>query len=59
MSKISRSIVRPIVTLIFAVILSYGFVKGMITADVFVPIASIAITWWFTARDNDKTTPTP
>ncbi len=59
MSKITRAIVRPTITLIFAVVLSYGFLKGVVTAETYVPIAAVAITWWYASRDNDKNTPTP
>ena len=59
MSKITRSIVRPIITLIFAIVLSYGFLKGMVSAETYVPIAAVAITWWYATRDNDKASPTP
>ncbi len=54
MSKITRAIVRPVITLIFAGVLSYGFLTGMVAADTYVPIAAVAITWWFTSQDNTK-----
>ncbi len=57
MSKITRSIVRPIITLIFAIVLSYGFLKGMVSAETYVPIAAVAITFWFVTRENEKTPP--
>ncbi len=58
MSRITRSIVRPIITLIFAIVLSYGFLKGVVSAETYVPIAAVAITWWYANRDNDKAPPT-
>ena len=51
MSKLSWSIVRPIVTLLFASALVMGFWTDKIAADVFVPIAAGCITWWFSQRD--------
>lgn len=55
--KIDRGIVRPIVTLIFAVGITGGFFLGKIDAETFVPIAAMAISWWFTIRDTEKQNP--
>ena len=57
MNKLHWSIVRPLVTLLFACALVAGFWTGKIAPDVFVPIAAGCITWWFSQRDatkNDK-----
>lgn len=58
LSKLSWSIVRPIITVLFAGTLVWGFVDGKIPAETFVPIAASAITWWYTSRDTTKP-PTP
>ncbi len=57
MSKITRAIVRPVITLIFAGGITYGFLADKITAETYVPIAAVAITWWFSSRDNEKNNP--
>ena len=47
-------IVRPTVTWLFAGALVYFTAIKVITADVFVPIASIAIVWWYKDREAAK-----
>jgi len=46
--------VRPIITVALTAAFIYGFIVAAITADVFVPIASMVITWWFKSRDEQK-----
>jgi hypothetical protein len=55
--RVSRSIVRPIIALAFTAGILIGFFKGMIDAQTFVPIGAVAVTWWFTTRDNEKPQP--
>lgn len=46
--------VRPIITLSLTAVFCWGFVVGMITAEVFVPTAVSILTWWFKSRDEEK-----
>lgn len=54
MSKISWSIVRPIVTLAMVGAFIWGFAVGKITPEDFKLLAAVTITWWYTSRDAVK-----
>ena len=47
-------IVRPSVTWLFAGALVYYTGIGLIKPEIFVPIASIAIVWWYKDREAAK-----
>ena len=47
-------IVRPSVTGLFAGALVYYTGIGLIQPEIFVPIASIAIVWWYKDREAEK-----
>jgi hypothetical protein len=49
-----KSWIRPIIALMAMVGLMVGFFTDKIPPDAYLAIASVAITWWFTSRDNDK-----
>ncbi|MDD5353265.1 MAG: hypothetical protein PHS93_08915 [Candidatus Omnitrophica bacterium] len=53
-----KSWIRPIIALMAMGGLIVGFFMNKIPPDAYLAIASVAITWWFTSRDNDKN-PTP
>jgi len=59
MSRITWSIVRPLVTLAFAGALVAGFFTELIPSETAVPIFASAITWWFTSRDAARATEKP
>lgn len=46
--------IRPAISLIAVLGISAGFFLGMITAEAYVPLMAVAITWWFRARDEEK-----
>lgn len=45
-----RSLVRPIVTLLFALGFTIGFFMGKVSQDAYVPIVGMIMTWWFASR---------
>lgn len=47
-------LVRPCVTGLFAGALVYFTGVGLIKPEVFVPIASIAIVWWYKDHEAEK-----
>jgi len=47
-------VVRPSVTWLFAGALVYFTAIGLIKADVFVPIAAVAVVWWYKDREAEK-----
>jgi len=49
-----RSLVRPIVTFGVVAALIYGFVIKLIVADVFLPVVTIIIGFWFAERTAGK-----
>lgn len=49
-----NEMVRPAITLSLTAVFCYGFLAGMITADVFVPTAVSILTWWFKSREEEK-----
>ncbi len=57
MSKITRAIVRPTVTLAMAGAVIWGFVVGKIPAEQFTTLAFATVTFWFVSRDNEKNPP--
>ena len=48
-------IVRPFVTVLFAVALVWFTAIKILPVEVFVPIASVAIVWWYKDREAEKT----
>ena len=46
--------VRPSVTWLFAGAIVYFTAIKLITADVFVPLAAVAIVWWYKDREAEK-----
>ena len=47
-------LVRPFVTVLFAVSLVYFVAVKILPIEVFVPIASVAIVWWYKDREAAK-----
>ena len=47
--------VKTLVTLAITASLCYGFLKGMITTEVFAAIAGSVVTYYFTKKDSDTT----
>ena len=45
-----NKLVRPLTTFGFAIVLQYGFLRGLIDAQLFVPIAIMVISFWFGQR---------
>ena len=45
---------RPAITGILVAGLTAGFFMDKITAEVFVPLVAVAITWLFKSRDEEK-----
>lgn len=46
--------VRPVATTLFSIGLTVGFFMGKIPVEVYAPIATAVILFWFKARDEDK-----
>lgn len=51
----ANSVVRHIVTLLFAGAIVWGFlILNIVSTDAFMGIAGMVIAWWFRSRDEDK-----
>lgn len=46
--------VRPTISLIAVLGITVGFFMGMVTAEAYVPLMAVAVTWWFKSRDEAK-----
>lgn len=46
--------VRPTIAVIFAVGVTVGFFMKLLTSEAYLPIAAVAITWWFKSRDEEN-----
>lgn len=49
----ARSLVRPIVTLMFATVFAVGFMMGKVSQDAFVPMVGMIMSWWFASRKEN------
>lgn len=45
---------KSLITMLMAITLVYGFVKGQITAEVFIPFASMVFTFYFTKKAKEE-----
>jgi hypothetical protein len=45
---------KSIITIAMAITLVVGFFKGLISAEVFIPFATMTFTFYFTKKDSDK-----
>ena len=46
--------IRPIISIMFAAGIMYGFVTKLIEPKDFLIIAAVAIYWWYEARSKEK-----
>jgi hypothetical protein len=46
--------VRPLVTMLFAAAIVYGFIVSLISGETFLTIASVVIGFWFREREEVK-----
>lgn len=49
------TLVRPLVTLAVTGALIYGFIRELVSADQFLNLALIIVTFWFAQRSEQKT----
>jgi len=49
-----QALTRPVVTIIFALVLSWGFIKGQVSGDAFLSVVAMIIAFWFKDRDTVK-----
>ncbi len=49
-----NELVRPTLAVVFGGAFIYGFIVSLISAEVFVSVASVIITWFFKTRDEIK-----
>jgi len=47
-----RGLVRPIATFAMVATVIYGFVTKLIGADVFLPLATMVLVFWFESREK-------
>jgi len=47
-----KALVRPVVTFAIIGAVIYGFVTKLIGADVFLPLATLVIVFWFESREK-------
>lgn len=45
---------KSIITIAMSMTLVIGFFKGLISAEVFIPFATMTFTFYFTKKDSDK-----
>ena len=45
---------KSIITILMSITLVIGFFKGLISAEVFIPFATMTFTFYFTKKDGDK-----
>jgi hypothetical protein len=49
-STLSRAIVRPVVTILFAAVIAHAVTTGLVLPDWFLGLSIPLITWWFAER---------
>ena len=49
-SALSQHVTRPLVTLLLVMTFCYGFVRGMVSVEAFVPIVASAVGFWYAQR---------
>jgi hypothetical protein len=49
-SALSRAIVRPVVTILFAAVIAHAVTSGISLPEWFLALAIPLITWWFAER---------
>ena len=50
-----RGLVRPVVTFAVVGTIVYGFVTKLIGAEVFLPLATMILVFWFESREKNNT----
>jgi heme O synthase-like polyprenyltransferase len=53
-SELINSITRPLVTIMFAAVLAYGFLSGHVTQEQFIPLVTAVVGFWFGQRTGEK-----
>lgn len=46
--------VRPIISIIAVCGITAGFFTGRIGSEAYVGLMSVAVTWWYASRDQEK-----
>ncbi len=54
MSKTLQGWVRPIITILGMAGVTAGFFLKMISPEAYLGIVTLAVTWWFKSRDEEK-----
>lgn len=52
--EVTTALTRPLATVILIATVCYGFIVGKIPQEVFMPVAMMAISFWFGARSEAK-----
>jgi len=52
--EIIRGLVRPIIALSLTAAIIFGFFLSKIDSKEFLPIAAMAISWWFSSREKKQ-----
>lgn len=45
---------KTIITILMTITLNIGYIKGMITTEVFIPFVSMVFTFYFTKKDKGE-----
>lgn len=53
-SEALQALTRPLVTIIFTVVLSRGFLRGQVSGDAFLTVVGMVIVFWFKDREAAK-----
>lgn len=54
MLEFIRGVVRPVATFALVAAVIYGFVVKLIEPQVFVPLVTLALVFWFESRENKE-----
>ena len=54
-----QTAVRPLVTVMLTACFCYGFVTDKVSAEAFIGVVGVVVTFWFNQRQQDKNGVTP
>jgi len=49
-----QTLTRPLVTIVFTLTLSWGFVMGKVPSEAYMPLAALIMGFWFQQRQAEK-----
>jgi hypothetical protein len=49
-----QALTRPLVTIVFTLTLSWGFIAGKVAGEAYLPLAALIMGFWFQQRQAEK-----